>query len=325
MIQDIPAQASRATEFQAVGCGCSIAHHGEILQGVFAGADGRLHRGLVTLPCEVLRSVAVFDARAGGDLAVEPAWRVKALEAARLTLAYLGWPQASGVLTVRANIPVCWGLGSSTSDVLATIRAVAHSHRRSLTAESEAALAVRAEAASDSVMFEDRTVLFGQREGLILEDLGSALPALDVLGLSLDPTGRGVDTLRLPPAEYSHAEIDQFETLLKQLRHGVAMADAQTVGLVASASARINQRHLAKPHFDLLERLVEAVGAVGLQVAHSGSVAGFLFDSHIDEKEERMAAARQRLGELGFLSVLHFRTRWESSAIGMAQAIGGKI
>ena len=28
----------------------AIAHHGELLQGVFEGSDGRLHRGLLTLP-----------------------------------------------------------------------------------------------------------------------------------------------------------------------------------------------------------------------------------------------------------------------------------
>src|ERR1700724_4004075 len=53
-----------------VSHGSSIAHHGEILQGVFEAPDGRLHRALVTLPCRLLHSTATFRPLSGGVLAV---------------------------------------------------------------------------------------------------------------------------------------------------------------------------------------------------------------------------------------------------------------
>lgn len=291
-----------------LGHGRSIAHHGEILQGAFVDAEGDLHRGLVTLPCFSLRAEAFFRSGAGTGLLVRPSWKVKALEAMRRTLAYLGEGDRSAELVVYAPIPACWGLGSSTSDVIATIRSVANAFGQTLPPKVVAAISVRSEIASDAVMFEDRAVLFAQREGFVIEDLGDTLPPLDVLGVNADPDG-GVDTLLIPPIKYSDAELENLERLRCALRRAVAEQDAGLAAEVASTSARINQSHLPKPSFDWFERLVEAAGGLGLQVAHSGSVLGLLFDPTRSDHGERMAMARQRLIEAGFHRSWRFSTR----------------
>lgn len=185
---------------------------------------------------------------------------------------------------------------------------MARAFRAPLPPEVVAGLAVRAERASDSVMFEDRAVLFGQREGVILEDFGHRLPALEVLGVNADPAEGGVDTLGCGPADYSPAEVESFRSLRDLLRQALAFQDRRLVGLVASASARINQCRLPKPHFDLLERLVETVGALGLQIAHSGTVVGILFDPAAGDKEDCMAMARAKLAEPGLRSTWRFTT-----------------
>jgi uncharacterized protein involved in propanediol utilization len=303
-----------------IGCGRSIAHHGEILQGVFAGPGGRFQRGLVTLPCAVLRSSARFDLDPASPLNVEPSWKVKALEAARLALRHFDRPSAGGRLIIRSDIPPRWGFGSSTSDVIAALQAVASALNRRLPCDVVAALAVRAETASDAVMFEDRAVLFAQRAGVVLEDFGCALPPLDVLGFNADATGCGVDTLLTPPAEYSWWECQAFRPLLGLLRRALHAQDPRLLGQVASASARINQRHFAKPCFDRLEELVREVGAVGLQVAHTGSVFGFLFDSCDVHRERRIDLARCRLAALGLGPVWHFRTGESEPALGSLSA-----
>jgi uncharacterized protein involved in propanediol utilization len=292
-----------------MGHGSSIAHAGEILQGVFEAPDHRLHRGLVTLPCAALESAATFEIRTGAGITVEPAWKTKAQAAARLTLCHLGLKEVEGHLTVRSNIPLRWGFGSSTSDVIASIRAVSYAFRRRLSAQVVATLAVRAEIASDAVMFEDRAVLFAQREGIVLEDFGCGLPPMDVLVLNTDPSGKGVDTLLMPPAEYSWWEVEAFRPLRGLLRRALFAQDPRLVGKVASASARINQRYLPKPRLDDLELLVERMGGVGLQVAHSGCVVGLLFDSLVDAREERLAAAGAKVRELGFDPFAQFQTR----------------
>ncbi|WP_162240362.1 hypothetical protein [Nocardia arizonensis] len=47
---------------------------------------------------------------------------------------------------------------------------------------------------------------------------------------------------------------------------------------MATASARLNQRFLEKPELETLVEIAAEHGAAGVQVAHSGSVAGVLFD-----------------------------------------------
>src|SRR3546814_7862381 len=106
-----------------IGVGRSMAHHGELLQGVFESHDGSLHRGLITLPLAAQQSTVTFWPREESGIRTRPANRRKAARAAVLTLAYLGFPGAGGDLTIESDIPVGHGYGSSTADVIATIRA----------------------------------------------------------------------------------------------------------------------------------------------------------------------------------------------------------
>lgn len=288
-----------------IGQGCAMAHHGELLQGMFVGPTDRPLRGLVTLPCQLYRSEAVF--RPGGaGVRVQPEWKWKARHAAELTLAHIGADAVGGELHLSSTIPIGWGMGSSTSDVIAAIRATADGFGVQLPRVEVARLAVTAETASDSIMFGDHALLFAQRDALIIEDFGTVFPAFEVLGFS---TGSGVDTLEFTPAEYDDRDIERFEELRVLLREGMKDHDPGLVGYVATASSRINQRYLPKPEFDRLLLLADACGAVGVQVAHSGSVVGVLFNSDDVEVESRVEKAGAALGELGFGPTWRFSTR----------------
>lgn len=308
--QDIfgPGAPGAAPRAPRAGQASTTAHHGEILQGVVEGEDGSLRHGLVTLRCRIFSSEATFEPGGGGAVAVEPGWKVKALRAAELTLARYGRSGRGGLLAVRSNIPPCWGLGSSTSDVTAAIRAVGDAYGLDIPAETIAGLAVEAEVASDSTMFDDRAVLFAFRGGYVIEDFGGRLPPLEVLGFNTDLTGTGVDTLSYPLACYTPDEVAALGPLVGELRRAVRAQDARLVGRVASASARINQSRLPKRNYDFLERLVERVGALGLQVAHSGTVAGLLFDPLSPEVGARIEEARSLLVGAGIASAWRFRT-----------------
>lgn len=299
-----------APQAPRAGQASTTAHHGEILQGVIEGEDGSLRHGLVTLRCRIFSSEATFEpgVGVGGAVAVTPGWKVKALRAAEVTLARYGRGGRGGLLCVRSNIPPCWGLGSSTSDVTAAIRAVGDAYGLDIPAEAVAGLAVEAEVASDSTMFDDRAVLFAFRGGYVIEDFGGRIPPLEVLGFNTDLTGAGVDTLSYPLARYTRDEVAALGPLVGELRRAVRAQDARLVGRVASASARINQSHLPKRNYDFLERLVERVGALGLQVAHSGTVAGLLFDPASPEVGARVEEARSLLAGAGIASAWRFRT-----------------
>lgn len=175
-----------------VGRSAAIGHHGETLQGVFEQRSGVLVRGLVTLRARLFRAKARFEPRGHGELCVKPRYKIKAQRAAELTLARLGQPCAR-LLKIDSKIPTRWGLGSSTGDVVAVVRAIGATFSIRLSPEEIAEIAVRAETASDSTMFGDRAILFAQRRGIVIADLGGHLPPVHVVGFNLDP--RGVDTL----------------------------------------------------------------------------------------------------------------------------------
>lgn len=291
----------------AVGSYRVNGHHGEILQGVFE-YGGRLRRGLVTLPCSRHHSRATFMCGGEKGISVRPAWRTKAQHAVELTLERLGWPVPGGVLDLTNDTPLCRGFGSSTADVTAAIGAVTAATGHQLSRIDMARLAVAAESASDCLVFDRRAVLFAHREGELLEDFGADLMPLAVLGFGTSEHGTGVETLSMRPARYSSWEIEAFRPLVGLLRRAVLDGDVGLLGRVATASTRINQRHLAVPRLDRLLATGATAGAAGMQVAHSGDVAGFLFDPADPATEDRMAHAADRLRRLGIVATWQFET-----------------
>lgn len=286
---------------EMVGIGFAPAHHGELLQGMFLDEAGVPHRALVTLPQPALGSRAVFRPSYSHGGVLGPPELIKVRRAAILTLGQLpGYrsPAKGGQIEITSTVPRGIGMGSSTSDVTATIRAVADSHGHPLSKEEVARLAVLAECASDSVMIDDQVVLFAQREAAVLEVFGQVLPPMLVLGCDTAPEEE-VDTLRMPPAPYDSAEIARFGVLRAAMRRAVAKSDVALLGLVATASARINQRYLPKPQLEQLIRIGRQHGGCGVQVAHSGTVAGLIFDARaatVAEDLDRCAAELARAG-----------------------------
>ena len=284
-----------------VGVGWAPGHHGELLQGAFDDGTGRVRRALVTLPQPDRGSRAVFHPSQRHWGVVGTPELVKVRRAAILALRQFSThpaPAKGGQVEIVSDVPRGMGMGSSTADVTATIRAVADYHGVALSREEVGRLAVLAECAADSIMIDDRVVLFAHRDGVVLETLGHRLPPLLVVGCDTQP-GVRVDTLGLPPAEYDDREVATFGVLRCALRRAVATGDAALLGRVATASARINQRFLPKPGLEELLELGLAHGGCGVQVAHSGTVAGLVFDARRPEAvagARRCAAALEALG-----------------------------
>lgn len=294
---------------KAKGVGRAYGHHGEVVQGMFPTPDGGTCRGLVTLPCHLFHSTATFRPSVGSPLISSAPNKSKSLAAARLTLDEIGLRDMGGVLTIENDIPLSWGLGSSTADVTATIRALCDAFRLSLSAHQIARLAVRAETASDPIMFDDCAMVFAHRAGHVIEALPGSFPSVEVLGFNTAEGTDGVDTLALPPAGYDEEEVQAFRPIVTLLRRAVADRDSSLLGLAATASARINQRFLPKPNFDGLIAIAGQSGAIGIQVAHSGTIAGLLFDPvRAADLEARFDRARMHLAEVGITDHWRFRT-----------------
>ncbi|WP_277458197.1 hypothetical protein [Methylococcus capsulatus] len=281
-----------------MGRGDSYGHHGEILQGAIpSSAPGIPRSVLVTLPCRRYRVTVRFFPAAGNRLQTIPAVRPKAARAALLTLSCLGFSGVGGLLFLNGNIPAGQGLGSSSADVTATIRAVADACGQSLAPERIARLAVAAETASDPLMFDGTALVFAQREGVVVERFDNPLPPMELLSVQDPANGNGIDTLSGTPRHYDRREMARCEALLEKLRDGIARSDAGLVGSVATASAHLNQRFVPKPRLDELEAVGRHHGALGVQVAHSGTVMGLLFPPG---GQEAIVAAKRQLARRGW-------------------------
>ena len=285
----------------AEGLGSAHGHHGEILQGIFYGGDHQLHRGLVTLPWLSCGSAARFRPDGGTRVRVETPGLTKAHRAAELTGMFLTGAIVGGTLEIENATPIGRGVGSSTSDVVATIRAVARSLGADLTSYDIGKLSVAAEKASDAIMFPDHAVLFAQREGDVLKHFGGPLPKMVVLGFDTR-CDTIIDTLTYELPAYKTDEIETFRVLLGLLSHAIHTQNVSLIGRVATASSRINQKYLAKPCFNEMLAIAEYVGAVGVQVAHSGTVAGLILDPQLPRIEQSLAIAKNQLEALGFIT-----------------------
>ncbi|MGW2046475.1 GHMP family kinase ATP-binding protein [Streptomyces sp. NPDC001858] len=278
------------------------------MQGLFRDA-GTLRRALVTLPCPLHSVHATYTTNGRSEVSVSPTWKTKAQTAACLTLSLFDLP-VGGHLEISSSVPLSRGFGSSTSDVLAAIGAIQDRFSLPLSAETAAHLAVRAEIASDSLMFRSTAVLFAHRDGEVIEDFGYPLPSVHVLGFGSRPSqgGRGVETLNLTPARYTHDEIRQFDELRSMLREAVLHKDVNLFGQVATASTKLNQRHLPIPHLDRILAIVGESQAVGLQISHSGDIAGLLFDRDDPALDARTTYAEELLRHTGIVELWEFAT-----------------
>lgn len=262
------------------GVGVAEHHHGEILQGA-------VRRGAEVVPCLITMPTRRVGSRVryvpGGDvLEVVPGWKSKAARAAWLALEFVGAPVDGGRLEVECSVATGVGLGSSTCDVVAAIRAVCAAYEVAVEPDVVARIAVAAEGAVDPIMFDREVVLFAQRQGRVLEAFGSWIPPYMVVSIDTDAGTDGIDTLSLLPPQYTDAELEAFEGLVARARAGFERRDAAAIAAVATESAAINQRFVPLRGFREIVAIAGEVGALGVQIAHSGTVAGILFDAGAD-------------------------------------------
>lgn len=277
----------------------AIGHHGELVQGLFEDDGARLRRALVSLPCRQLKSKARFSPNDGEHVSVVPASREKARRAVELTINAFGRPGTGGSLAIDSNIPVGRGMGSSTADVLASIHAVLDWLKLEVGSHDVMRIAVNAETACDSTLFRHQAVLFAHRDGVVVESFRRPLPPIDFISIDTTPE-MTVDTLEFAPARYDHLEIETFRPLRGLLRAAIKNADARMLGRVATASARINERFLPKPRLDEIEAIGARFDAIGVQVAHSGTVVGLMFDAMDQNAAVKIDGAADVLGRSGF-------------------------
>lgn len=269
---------------------------GELAQGVIEG----IHF-LVTCPIDFYSRVKV-DLYSDGPGVEAPEDCEKAAAAVRRTLSQLKSAKVRARLTVHSPIPRGKGMGSSSADLAAAIAATGLALGEELTPYQIAQIALSIEP-TDGIMIPG-VALFDHRAGIIRESLGPP-PPMEIVALDLGGT---VDTVQFNMVDRFgrwQAVGEQTTEALRLLRQGISDQDPVLVGQGASISAQASQNVLAKPRLAEVKEFAESVGAVGINVGHSGTIMGVLLDARERRGKSTYHKAIEAFPDAD--SVYHFR------------------
>lgn len=255
---------------------------GELVEGTIDG-----NPFLVTCPIDLGSTVQV-NRRGTGF----PQGYPKTAQGILLAAEKTGLPAEELGFERESLLPPGKGMGSSTADLAAAICATGLLGGHTFSPEEIARLALQVEP-SDGIMFAG-LVLFDHREGRWLEELGEA-PEINIL--VVDPGGE-VDTVTFNRA----ADLDlinrkkepQVRKALEYIRTGLATGDLVQIGRGATESALANQELLPKPDLPQMIKWAQDVKALGVNVAHSGTVMGLLLPPDGYHPEEVKPFIRKR-------------------------------
>ncbi|MDE2869375.1 MAG: GHMP kinase [Chloroflexota bacterium] len=284
-----PAELCRTPNLVGRGAAWAPGTCGELAQGHLDGIAA-----MVTCPID-LGATATVDVVIGTGRVHAPVGARKARRAVELALAALERPDLDAWLRLESSLPRSKGMASSTADVTSAIVATATALGATLSPRQQADLALAVEP-SDGVMLPG-IALFDHLGGRIARTLGPP-PPMRVLVLEL---AGGVDTEAFNAGTRANGvydDDDRFREALDLIAAGLANGDPRQIGEGATLSSQLNQGVLPKLRLPDAMKLGRDAGALGVNVAHSGTVIGLLFEADAERIAWAAHSARQRLPEI---------------------------
>ncbi|WP_337109238.1 hypothetical protein [Mesorhizobium salmacidum] len=246
---------------------------GELLQGQLPiNSHSRDSHFLVTMPI-ALFSRAHFMPIAGEQcVTVYPPHKVKAKRLAESLVSALD--VSGGTLLLQSELPEGKGLASSSADLVATARSIACCHKRRVRTSLIENLMAEIEP-SDGVMYPG-VVAYQQRLCRLFSFLGQ-MPPLAIVAIDEGGTVETIDYDQRR-GEISANQRMQYRELLDRARTAIPRGDTATIGKIATASALLHQERAPKRHLNAALKACQDIGALGVIVAHSGTMIGILLD-----------------------------------------------
>nr|WP_221636408.1 propanediol utilization protein [Listeria seeligeri] len=273
------------------------------MQGWIEGSEK-----LISYPINWFSEVTLSD-----KLIVNKTGNTKAWLAFQQTCEYFGVPENERPrvsLQVKSTIPVAKGMASSTADIAATIGVTASWLQQKITETEIAKLCLRLEP-TDSTIFQTLT-LFDHLKGTTIRST-DWLPKLGVVVL---------EPLTILETALFRQESHQNQLLQNEanLARGFALFEqairqqkVDLLGVAATISAESNQAILPKPFFKEMLEVVEKLDLPGLNVSHSGTVVGLLYEQQKTDPLEILFELERRYVTT-FYSRYYFR-EWTTGGV----------
>lgn len=285
---------------------------GELVQGTIDGCNF-----LVTCPINIYSQAIIPTDRQPGA----GACGCKVQDAINKTIEHLQLDIDGGSLPIglETEIPKGKGMASSSADIGAISQAVALYCGKLLTPGEIADIALSIEP-TDAVFFPGVT-LFDHIDGKVRRCLG--VPPK--ISIAVFDAGGEIDTLSFNKREdlamLNHAKAPQVRQALDFVIHGLKTGDAKLVGRGATLSALANQTILYKQHLETFINVSSRHGAVGVNVAHSGTVLGILFEAnHKMNCEKCVQAITALCPDVHYVGIVDLipggSFKWEGDMIG---------
>ncbi|SHJ84333.1 GHMP family kinase ATP-binding protein [Paramaledivibacter caminithermalis] len=250
---------------------------GELIQGLIG--DGEK---LISLPIDIYSEVTVSQDKRS-EIKTN---KRKAILALRRTFEYFQIPEEytkNISLEIKSNIPIAKGMASSTADIAATIMAVTKLLGKKLTPKELGKLCCEIEP-TDSVIFQKLT-LFDHINGRIVRDYDWNL---SMKVLILEPNWI-INTEEFRKNDYSNIRQKnqkELEKAYKIFTLACENKDKRLLGKASTISSMANERILQKPKLYEIIDIATKLNAYGVNIAHSGTVTGILYDEKITDIEK---------------------------------------
>jgi L-threonine kinase len=265
---------------------------GELVQGMIDGVS--FH---ISCPIDIFSKVKVILDEDKGEIKGFPA-RWKTNKAIVKMLRYFGLEGLGGRFEIFSDLPLEKGMTSSTADIGAACLATARALRKRISPRRIAQIALSIEP-TDGTIF-DGIAIFDHRNGSVARIIGSA-PMMSILVIDL---GGKVNTLKFNErnlAIFNKQRESETKRALQMVSDGIRTQDVELIARGATLSAFSNQAILYKPELPKIWEISDRMGALGVTVAHSGTLIGILTQpSAVDFGELRETLQDSVSGKLVF-------------------------
>ncbi|MGM9927766.1 MAG: propanediol utilization protein [Bacillus sp. (in: firmicutes)] len=258
---------------------------GELIQGWIRGSEK-----LISYPIDLYSKVTV-------QLIQDKHYAIghsKVWEAFKKTCAFYdlrekAMPAVS--ITVDSDIPRAKGMASSTADIAATIVATAELFGKQMTPERLAQICLEIEP-TDSTIFPSLTLFDHLTGETIIQS--HFVPRFGVIVLEpMDMLDTKVYRKRNHEALLLQQEF-QLKKAMQQYEQAVVEKSISKLGQAATISAEANQAILPKKRFPEMMKMLETLDLLGVNVAHSGTVLGLMFDENKIDPVEIIASLHEK-------------------------------
>lgn len=243
---------------------------GELVQGSLAGKSF-----LVTCPIDCYTEVRISDAIEG----IHGLGRKSLMSLVR-TMSLLGKEEFPFGIQLTSELPHGKGMASSSADISAVASAVSIACGIPLSFHQILQLASAIEPTDGT--FLPNIVRLDYLSGEIIEHF-SHIPTFQI---SIFDTGGEIDTVMFNQQEDLTERVAQKEFFMRKALNLLRQGTDESIAEAATISALAHQNILHKDHLSEILEFVKREGALGVCIAHSGTVLGVLWHNNESEKTD---------------------------------------